>query len=394
MFSFLSKTILHGRRRPTKIEAFKSHNLCYILRNNPSLSFSTSSDQQSFTVSYLIKTCGLSPQSALSASKHVNFETPNQPDSVMAFLNTHGFSKPQIATIIRKMPTILSSNVEKTLLPKVTFLNSKGISRTDLTKFFAKNPHFLRLSLERKITPSFNFLSNLFQSENVALDVLNTYPRIFSYDFDSYFLPNCNVLRQTGVPELIIVKGLRQLPKTFFIAPVVFKENVEKVKKMGFSPERFNFVLAVGVLGSMSKSTWERKFVVYKKCGWSEKEILEAFRSFPWALSTSEDKIKAVMDFIVNVMGFQASSIAKRPAVLGMSMEKRIVPRGLFVKDLMSMGLLKKELGLPMLFWITEELFLKRFVYCYEEEKASELLKLYNEKLNLAAGGKHKTDKL
>ncbi|KAK8982558.1 hypothetical protein V6N11_046478 [Hibiscus sabdariffa] len=390
MFKFLSKTVLHGRR-PIKIKTLK----CHILQKNPSLSFSTSSVQQSFTVSYLMKTCGLSPESALSASKHVNFETPNQPDSVMAFLKNHGFSKSQIATIIGKMPRILSSKVEKTLLPKVTFFNSKGISSTDLTKLFVKNPHLLRLSLERKIIPNFNFLSNLFQSDNVALVVLNFQPRIFFYDFDACILPNCNVLRQNGVPELNIVKGFRRVPKTFFVTPVVFKDNVEEVKKMGFNPERFSFVVALDVLGSVRKSTWERKFDVYNKCGWSEKEILEAFRRFPLALALPEYKIKAVMDFLVNVMGFQASSIAKQPLLLGFSMEKRLVPRGLFVKDLVSMGLLKKELGLRSMFCVSEELFLKRFVYSYEEEeKVSELLKLYNSKWKLAAGVKHKTDKL
>ncbi|KAE8717374.1 Mitochondrial transcription termination factor family protein, putative isoform 1 [Hibiscus syriacus] len=386
MLSFLSERILHGRR-PNNIKAFKCHNL----QNNPSLPFSTTSNQQSFTVSYLVKTCGLSPESASSVSKRVSFETPSQPDSVIAFLKDREFSKTQIATIIGKMPRILSSSVEKTLLPKITFFNSKGISSSDITKLFVKNPHILRISLEKKIVPSFNFLSNLFQSDNAAFGTVNLHPRIFLYDFDSYVLPNHNILRQNGVPEVNIVKGLRRVPKAFFVAPPLFKDDVEKIKKMGFNPARFTFVKALYVLGSMSKSTWERKFDVYKKCGWSEKEILEAFKVFPLLMAFSEDKIKAVMNFLVNVMGFQALLIVKRPNLLGMSMEKRIVPRGFFLKDLVSRGLLEKKLGLKM-FLISEELFLESFVYCYEE-KASELLKLYNEKLNLAAGGKLKTDK-
>ncbi|KAK8555987.1 hypothetical protein V6N13_070059 [Hibiscus sabdariffa] len=267
--------------------------------------------------------------------------------------------------------------LRKPFCPKLRFFNSRGISSTDLTKLFVKNPHFLRLSLERRIIPNFNFLSNLFQSDNVVLVVLNFQPRIFCYDLDSCILPNYNVLRQNGVSELNIVKAFRRVPKTFLVTPVVFKDNVEEVKKMGFNPERFSFIVALDVLGSMRKSTWERKFDVYKKCGWSEKEILEAFRRYPLALALSEDKIKAVMDFLVNVMGFQASSVAKYPSLLGLSMEKRIVPRGLFIEDLMSMGLLEKKLGLKILFWVSEELFLQRFVYSYnEEEKVSELLKL------------------
>ncbi|KAK8511157.1 hypothetical protein V6N13_013574 [Hibiscus sabdariffa] len=384
MFCFLSKTFLHGRR-PVKIKALGCHNLL--------LSFSTSSNQQSFTVSYLMETCGLSPESALSASKYVRFETPNQPDSAMAFFKNHGFSKPQIATMVAKRPSLLSSNVEKTLLPKIEFFNSRGISSSDLAKLLTKHPHILAYSLDKKIIPSFNFLSNLYQSDNDALVVLILWPHFLTHDLDSYILPNINVLRQNGVPESYVVKGFRWFPTTLTTAPVVFKENVAEVKKMGFEPERFNFVSAVFVLCSMSKSTWERKFDVYKKFGWSKKEILEAFKRYTLLMAASEDKIKAVMDFLVNVMGFRASSVAKLPNVLGLSMEKRIVPRGLFVKDLMSMGLLEKKLGLSLLFRSPEKLFLKRFVYCYEEGKASELLKLYNAKLELAAGGKLKTNR-
>ncbi|GMI72010.1 hypothetical protein like AT5G07900 [Hibiscus trionum] len=385
MFCILSKTILHGRR-PIKIQAFGCHNLL--------LSFSTTSNQQSFTVSYLMKTCGLSPESALSASKYVNFETPNQPDSVVAFLKNHGFSKPQIATIVAKRSRVLSSNVEKTLLPKIKFFNSIGISSSDLAKLLTKHPHILWFSLEKKIIPSFSFLNNLFQSDNDALVVLILWPRFLSYDFDSSISPIINVLRQNGVPGHYIVKGFRWFPRTLTTAPVVFKENVEKVKKMGLNPVKFNFVVAVFVLSSISKSTWERKFDVYKKFGWSEKEILEAFKRYPQIMAASEDKIKAVMDFLVNAMGFKASLVVKTPFLLCSSTEKRIVPRGLFIKDLMSMGLLEKELGLSMLFRCSEKLFLKRFVYCYEEGKASELLKLYNAKLELAAGGKLKMNRL
>ncbi|KAK8507230.1 hypothetical protein V6N13_070018 [Hibiscus sabdariffa] len=226
---FLSRTVFHGRTS-IKIQAFRIH-------SNPSLPFSTTSKQQSFTVSYLIKTCGLSPESALSASKRVSFQTPNRPDSVIAFLKSHGFSKPQIGTIIGKLPHLLSSKVEKTLLPKIAFFNSKGISSSDLTELFAKDPKIFEISLEKKIIPFFNFLSNMFQSDKDALGVLILWPRFLQYNFDSCILPNTNVLRQNGVPELNIVKGFRQIPNIISAAPIVFKENVEKVKKMGFNPE-------------------------------------------------------------------------------------------------------------------------------------------------------------
>ncbi|MBA0768486.1 hypothetical protein Gotri_017283 [Gossypium trilobum] len=264
MFCFLPKTILPGR--PNEFKAFKTYNLLYIFRNNPSFSFSlksisTTANQQSFTVSYLIKNVGYPHNPPFQP----NFKTLNKPDSVTALLKNHGFSKTQIATLIKRRPCVLASDVEKTLLPKITFLNSKGISSSDLAKCLSKCPSPLILSLENRIIPSFNFLCDLLQSNTDILGVLNLFPRMLLYDFDSYILPDSNVLRQNGVPELNIVKGFRRVPKTFFYTPIQFKEIVEKVKQMGFSPERFTFILAVTVLGSMSKSTWKTKFDVYKK---------------------------------------------------------------------------------------------------------------------------------
>ncbi|MBA0813384.1 hypothetical protein Gohar_027242, partial [Gossypium harknessii] len=70
------------------------------------------------------------------------------------------------------------------------------------------------------------------------------------------------------------------------------------------------------------------QFDVYKKCGWSEEEILDALRTHPLVMATSEGRIKALMDFFVNAMGFKASFVAKQPYFPGLSMEKRLVSKG------------------------------------------------------------------
>jgi len=49
-------------------------------------------------------------------------------------------------------------------------------------------------------------------------------------------------------------------------------------KENGFYPAEFNFTLAVHALRAMSKSTWMKKVEVYKKWGWSDNEVLVAFR--------------------------------------------------------------------------------------------------------------------
>ncbi|KAB2062795.1 hypothetical protein ES319_A10G175200v1 [Gossypium barbadense] len=156
---------------------------------------------------------------------------------------------------------------------------------------------------------------------------------------------------------------------------------------MGFDPLLPKFLFAVVVFRKISKPAIERKFEVYKKWGWSEKEIWEAFRRYPGIVL--EEKIAGIMDFLVNEMGFESSLLANQPFLLARSLEKRIVPRGLFAQDLLSQGLIK-SFGLSALFNTSEMVFVERFVNRYED-KAAELLSLYKEKTNLAVGGTYRS---
>ncbi|KAJ6418606.1 hypothetical protein OIU84_001884 [Salix udensis] len=61
--------------------------------------------QQSYPVSYLIDKCGFSPGSALSASKRLTFESPDQPDAVIHMFKRYGFPDADIFRLIKETPT-------------------------------------------------------------------------------------------------------------------------------------------------------------------------------------------------------------------------------------------------------------------------------------------------
>ncbi|GKV31538.1 hypothetical protein SLEP1_g40219 [Rubroshorea leprosula] len=389
MIYLLCKTALHGRPSMAASPFFRR--FC-ILRSYPSklsLRFvSTTSNQNSFTLSYLINACGFSPESAslasaTLASKGILFETPDKPDSVIAFFKNLGISKTQIASIIKKRPELLVFDTEKTLLPKVEFLRSRGFSSSDLATILSLNPHLLARSLENHIIPSFNiFSNNLSLPDESAFKAIKRFPRILTMQLEDELLPNINTLREIGVRESHIVNIFRLHPRTFWMDQGAFKEIIDQVQKMGFHPSTLNFVSAIRVLRSLSRSKWEWKVEIYKKLGWTEEDVLKAFKLDPTCMFSSAEKIIAVMDFLVNKMGIQPSVVAKAPVVLKLSLEKRIIPRGLFAQHLMSKGLVK-NFSLQTLFYTTEESFLQKFVNCHEEKKASELLKLYEQKLGL-----------
>ncbi|KAK6254530.1 hypothetical protein SCA6_015835 [Theobroma cacao] len=199
-------------------------------------------------------------------------------------------------------------------------------------------------------------------------------------------------VEKTLSPKLEIVTTLHSLPSTLIRSPIQFKNMIEETKEMGLIPSRPMFMVALSAMSSMSKSTWKKKFEVFKKYGWSEKEALEAFRRYPMFIKVSEDKFMLTMDFLVNKMGFRSSIFAKRPRILMMSLDKKIVPRGLFALDLLSKGIIKR-VNLQALLETSDNLFIEKFVNRFKAEE-SELLKLYQEKLNLSKNWKIAIQKL
>lgn len=375
MLNFLCKTIVHGTQYTARAASTVPKSL--LLARH----ISSTTTQQSFTVSYLINSCRLSPETALSASKYVNFETPDKADLVIAFFKNHGFSQTQISNIIGRVPCVLLSDPEETLLPKLEFFYSKGFTSPDIVGVLSRSPAILDLSLENHIVPSFVFFKNLLGTSVDTVTAIKRFSSILCNDLDTY-VANINTLREHGVPEANMVKFLKTQPRVFMIDSVRFRRTVEEVKEMGFNPSKMKFVEAVYAMSAMSKSTWERKVNAYKRWGLSEPEILVAFKKHPLFILASEDKIERAMDFFVNKMGWESSLIIERPILILLSLEERIIPRTSVIDDLMSKGLVEKNIYLPTLFEYQEKKFLEKFVTPYKKE-SSELLKLYEKKGDL-----------
>ncbi|XP_031274290.1 uncharacterized protein LOC116132763 isoform X2 [Pistacia vera] len=213
----------------------------------------------------------------------------------------------------------------------------------------------------------------------MVITLIKRIPLILYCNLQIFVEAKFNVLREIGVPETHIVKLLYKWPTVFINYSRRFDETVELLKKMGMDTLRSQFVKAIVIMSTMSKSEWDKKVDVYKRLHWSEEEILAAFQKNPWCMMTSDDKIMAVMDIFVNKMGWEPSAIAQRPILFSLSLEKRIIPRAAVVQFLSSKGLLKANFLSVRPYLICEKTFLQKFVSCYDE--SPRLKKLYKEKL-------------
>lgn len=347
--------------------------------DNTSFTVVKDAQQPSSTVSYLVNSCGLSLESAISSSKKVRFKTPRKPDSVLTLLRDHGFTETQITKLIRTRPGLLMADPEKTLLPKIEFFRSIGFSSTELAKLLASNPAILGSSLENLLKPWYDFLKSILLEDTKVVRAMKNSPRIFNQDVQKNVVPNTAALMELGVPEFLI------LLTVMCYSPIVlqnrdkFEKIVVEVTEMGFDRKKTEFIHAMKVLSGTSRSTREHKMEVYRRWGWSEDNVQVAFKKYPLLLKLSEKKIMGNMDFLLNKLGCQNEDIARYPFILQFSLEKRVIPRCSVIKVLLSKALIKNDVRLSTFLMPNDKCFLEKFVTKYQED-IPQLLDVYKGK--------------
>ncbi|GAB4855174.1 hypothetical protein Ancab_023801 [Ancistrocladus abbreviatus] len=339
--------------------------------------------RQSFMVSYLVNSCGLSAERALSVSLtyKLPFDSPEKPDAVLAFLKNHGFSDAHITKLLSAVPLVLVYYPpERTLLPKIKFFYSIGISRKELPNLICMWPIVMVRSLENHITPLYRFLKGILQSDE---KVVATMRRLswFQLDFKKTLCPNVTLLKEIGVPESKIGFLLFNFSRVMMIQHVEFRSLVDEVVELAFDASKTTFVLAIYVQWKVNKPTRDRCFKVYKEWGWSDDDISLAFKKSPLCLLLSGKKLMRISDFLMNKMGYTAGEIARTPFVLGLSLERRIIPRCSVLKVLFSKGLMEQNPGLSFALLCPEKKFLKYFVSKYHGI-TDELLSIYQDQAN------------
>jgi mTERF domain-containing protein len=389
---FLSHSLVVGIIKTPKFHPFIQH---FSFPFSPSTFCSTASESESesdthpFAVSYLINNFGFSTQSALKAfnQKEVLFKSPDKPNSVLTFFKNHEFSDSNIRTIIRKQPWLLSAKPHQRLLPKFQFFLSKGVSSSDIVSLLTAYPRILQFSLEKRIIPLFELLSRFFKTNKDVIVCLIQNSMAIGCNPYHLIVANINLMTDFGFCDTNIARLLQTRPSIFGSNDLI--KSLEEVKGLGFNPSMTTFVVALMAKKCMTKKLWNQKVDVFKKWGWSDEDVLEAFKRQPQCMLTSIDKINAVMSFWVNQLGWDATAIVKQPGVFGSSLERRIEPRATVLQYLLKNGLLKNKASITIPILVTDKLFLERYINRYKEE-SSYLLKLYAEKLNVA----HARDKI
>lgn len=111
----------------------------------------------SFTVSYRVNSCGMSPERAHAAARRVNLHSPEKADAVLHLLRTRGLNQSQVAECVRKKPMLLLLEA-RVLSPKLEVLEGVGLSGAGLAEILPRYPCIADLSVNNRMVSSVAFL--------------------------------------------------------------------------------------------------------------------------------------------------------------------------------------------------------------------------------------------
>ncbi|XP_011034666.1 PREDICTED: uncharacterized protein LOC105132710 [Populus euphratica] len=345
----------------------------------PSASSSlSSSSSSSFTVDFLVNSCGLPLKSALLASRKLKLDKKNlrNPPFVLQFLKSHNFDETHISKLIEKRPEVLQSRVEGNLAPRFEFLIANGFVGKLLHDLIIHHTEILTSALDSRIKPAFYLLKSfLYCNENIVA-ALKRSSRLLTADLNVNAKPNIDFLRKEGVPVNMVAKLIILNPGTILSKRGRMVYAMNAIKNLGLEPDKTMFVRALSVRLQMTESTWNKKIEVMKSLRWSEEEILRAFKRYPQILAFSEEKIRSAIDFYINTMELERQIIIANPNFIGFSIDKRIRPRYNVINVLESKELIKGDMKISTLLVTSEKKFFINYVSRFADEVPG-LLELY-----------------
>lgn len=300
------------------------------------------------------------------------------PDSVIAFLKNHHFNDSRISVIVRKWPLLFQYVPETSFLPKIKYFRHLGFSSLDIVKILTLAPSLLGRSLEGQIMPCVDFLKSFLSSNIVFRSSIVRSPLILEVNLQETLLPNVRLLREVGVSKSHIAEFMKISPFGLSADHESFRVIVEEVQKVGFDPLNKNFVVGIITMREVNISLWKEKVILYKSWGWSDDQLMEAFRKNPRMMAVSKDKLTRIHDLLVNKMGCDLSLIILRPRIFMFSFEKNIAPRCAWYQVLKSKGLIKQGFSFIHMLTCPNWLFLEKYVQ-YNATNDPEMLKVYHD---------------
>ncbi|XP_037453127.1 uncharacterized protein LOC119323546 [Triticum dicoccoides] len=312
---------------------------------------------------YLVTTCGLTPEQALKAAKHVSHcKSTSNADSVLAYLAgpTLRLSKADIAHVVARDPRILNCSVENTLKARVATLRGYGLSEDHVRSFLRMAPGVFRsISIQEKLGFWLPFLG----SPEKFIRILRRNYYLLTSDLERVVKPNIAVLLESGLSADDIAKMCVPNSRLLTSSPKTVMSILERADKLGVPRGSLVFRQAVTTTTGLGAETMAAKLKLFEEIlGWSEAEVTNVVRINPTVLRISGEKLRSAKEFLTKVVGVDTRYILARPSIVMYSLKCRLVPRHYVMKVLQEKGLIQKDQSFYTMITPSEKTFQRRHI--------------------------------
>lgn len=312
---------------------------------------------------YLVTTCGLTPEQALKAAKHVSHcKSTSNADSVLAYLAgpTLRLSKADIAHIVARDPRILNCSVDNTLKARVAILPGYGLSEDHFRTFLRMAPGVFRsVSIQEKLGFWLPFLG----SPEKFIRILRRNYYLLTSDLERVVKPNIAVLLESGVSADDIAKMCVPNSRLLTSSPKTVMSILERADKLGVPRGSLMFRQAVTTTTGLGAETMAAKLKLFEEIlGWSEAEVTKVVRMNPTVLRISGEKLRRAKEFLTKVVGVDTRYILARPSIVMYSLEGRLAPWHYVMKVLQEKGLIQKDQSFYTMITPSEKTFQRRHI--------------------------------
>ncbi|CAM0947982.1 unnamed protein product [Alopecurus aequalis] len=315
---------------------------------------------------YLVDTCGLTRAQALKASpKLAHLKSPSKPDAVLAFLAGLGLSSADVAAVVARDPKFLCAGVERTLAPVVVGLTGLSLSNPEIARLVPIAPErFRRRSIVSKLQYYLPFFGSL---ENFLHRVKHS-SYLLGSDLERTVKPNVVFLRECGLCDRDIAKLCNCARLILTAKPECVRAMVARAEGIGVPCGSGMFRQALQAVACLSEEKIAAK-VDYLKMTfrWSDVHVRIALVKAPLLLKRSKDMLRHRSEFLISEVGLEPAYIARRPVIIGYSLESRLRPRYHVLKFLKANGFLDSGLSLYTVVKKTESAFVEKYICPYKE---------------------------
>ncbi|KAH9323378.1 hypothetical protein KI387_018017 [Taxus chinensis] len=243
-----------------------------------------------------------------------------------------GFSRDEIAKIMRTQPTLLKTSAKRVLEPKIQLLKDLGFEGGKLAKLLTVRPCIMGISLENELLPKMTFLGRIFQSKDLLIKALLKDPTILCYNLEKILKPLVAFWEGCGFQGTELAKFLAINPGVLIRASLT-PVQVDLLHKIAIDKGSKMYKYIVSIVANSRMETLESKIDNLQLCGLSAEETWELARASPSILYLSEENVKEKKKTLVNT-GLSLNFVAKHPRLISTSLEKLLKPRFLVLQNM------------------------------------------------------------